>query len=535
MRVGIPLVVICAALLLWGCRSEPVTWRTPLHRVVFLNDTLTWGDVVPDTLWTEGQTGLVLNASGSSALLNADALLPNLDTSWSSEFVLPFIGGPIPIAPGAEIWSEVEAVNLSVPDVDLRRIRIGSGALILTASSTVQGPLELKYRIEGAVFPEGTNGGSNEVVLQILPGQSTQFVLPLSEVELDLDGGNNLEWSRLYTSWSVGVPADVTEDVGLFGSDMLTLDVGFEGLQVAQVEGRFGSRTLEVEESVSLDGADALQDVEVAWTALELELEFLNTTGMDLGMTIGEVSRTDGGEVPVVTPLIDPALASPIVLPRATVSETGGMADWTIASSTAGYVFGTGDGNLPEFLSSVPDVFVLQAAAEINPFGDVSGGYDRIDLSRLPEVEWTLTAPLHVGASRAVWLDTLNPQLPEGIEFDGDLILSFSNSLPVGASIGLSLVDVPEHLKLLAAGIGATDWFSYPVVEVSSGNGVSAEPVVSEVVLSLLPIQFSALRQGAQLQIHVTLETPLEGASFDVTQNLVVQGNLDGDAILFVE
>ena len=129
----------------------------------------------------------------------------------------------------------------------------------------------------------------------------------------------------------------------------------------------------------------------------------------------------------------------------------------------------------------------------------------------------------------------MNPQLPEGIEFDGDLILSFSNSLPVGASIGLSLVDVPEHLKLLAAGIGATDWFSYPVVEVSSGNGVSAEPVVSEVVLSLLPIQFSALRQGAQMQIHVTLETPLEGASFDVTQNLVVQGNLDGDAILFVE
>ena len=114
-----------------------VSGLAPLHRVVFLNDTLTWGDVVPDTLWTEGQTGLVLNASGSSALLNADALLPNLDTSWSSEFVLPFIGGPIPIAPGAEIWSEVEAVNLSVPDVDLRRIRIGSGALILTASSTV--------------------------------------------------------------------------------------------------------------------------------------------------------------------------------------------------------------------------------------------------------------------------------------------------------------------------------------------------------------------------------------------------------------
>ena len=40
-----------------ACRSEPITWRAPLHDVIFLNDTLSWADQVPDTLWTEGDQG----------------------------------------------------------------------------------------------------------------------------------------------------------------------------------------------------------------------------------------------------------------------------------------------------------------------------------------------------------------------------------------------------------------------------------------------------------------------------------------------
>lgn len=506
-----------------------------MHGVIFLNDTLTWGELVPDTLWTEGDAGLELNATGRTSLLDADALLPNLDTSWTTELVLPFIGGPIPIAPGAEVWSEVETVNLSVPDVDLRRVRMGSGSLVLTASSTVQGPLELRYSIEGATFPQGTNGGSNEVVLQITPEAPTQFSLPLAGVELDLDGDNNLDWSQLSTSWSVGVPAGVTEEVGLFGSDVLTLSVAFEGLELAQVEGRFGTRTLQVEESMAFEGLYNLQDLEVAWSSLQLGVQFYNWAGIDLAMTLEEVLRTDGEQDPVQTALVDPALSSTILLPRATVSEVQGMAGWEIETAEAGYVLGTGVGNLPSFLSTVPDGFVISGAAEVNPLGDVSGGYDRIDLNRLPEVEWRLTAPLNIGASRAVWRDTLTPNLPDGIEFDGDLNLTIENTLPVGASIELSWVDVPSQLQLLEGGLGSTSLFSYPMMEVAAGSGAPSEPTVSEVTVPILPIQFTALRLGAKLQVDATLETPGDGAAFNVEHSMVIRGHLDGDAILSVE
>ena len=531
------LLSICAAAVLCctGCRSEPVTWRTPLHDVVFLNDTLTWANLVPDTLWEDGDDGLVLSAGGELSLLDASSLIPNLDTSWSTSFTLPFIGGPIPVAPGAEIWSEEEVVNLDLPGVDLRRVRLGAGALVVTASTSVQGPLVLRYTIDDGAFPASVNGGSNEVILEVVPGVPSQFTLPLTGVELDLDGAENLEWSRLVTSWSVSVSEDATTEVGLFGNDMLELDVAFSGLEVAQVEGRFGHRMLDLGDTLDIEGVAALQDLQVGWTALEWEVVFHNTAGLDLLLQLEGLSRLDSGEVVVVTPLEDPALEAPIFLTRGVVNETTDMAHWEVSPSTSELVLGSGSSTLPSFLSSIPDAVIFDGAVEVNPLGDVSGGYDRIDLYRLPEIDWTVSAPLEVGVSNALIIDTLDFDVSEHIEFDGDVVLNIKNSLPVGAQLEASLVDVPLVLTLLEGTGGVAEWMSWPALTVAPGTGDPEGPVGSSFTFSLEPIQFTAMQLGARLAVRVQLETPPAGARFDADQGLVIQGHLDGDAVIMIE
>ena len=64
------LALLCAA----GCRTEPVSWRTSLHDVILFGDSLGWSELVPDTLWTQGEEGLVLEVRDRRALLDADAL-----------------------------------------------------------------------------------------------------------------------------------------------------------------------------------------------------------------------------------------------------------------------------------------------------------------------------------------------------------------------------------------------------------------------------------------------------------------------------
>ena len=185
--LSLALFVALLLVVLGGCRTEPITWRTPLHGVILFQDSLGWSDLVPDTLWTEGEEGLRLEVRSRQPLLEADALIPDLDTAWTDVFTLPFIGGPIPVAPGAEVWSEDETVSFAIPDAGLRRVRLSGGELVLRVASTVQGPLELRYTFTGAEFPAGVNGGSNEIVLTV-NADTAEVVLPLNEVELDLDG-----------------------------------------------------------------------------------------------------------------------------------------------------------------------------------------------------------------------------------------------------------------------------------------------------------------------------------------------------------
>ena len=527
--MGLLLLVLGA-----GCRSEPITWRAPLHKVIFLNDTLTWSQLVSDTLWTDGDEGPMLHASAKQSLFQSSDWIPSLDTGWATTFELPFIGGPIPVAPGAEIWGEQETIAFDLPDVGLRRARLGGGVLEITATSTVQGPLELVYRIEGADFPSGAEGDGNEVVVSIVPGEPASLVVPLEGVELDLDGTNNLDANRLVTSWYVRVPETAAAEVGIFGSDVLTLSVALDAIEVAQVEGSFAQRSLEISDTVIVGDLGAIQSLEVQWSEIAIDLTLLNNAGLDLIIGLDALQRIDSLPAGETTDLIDPSLQTSVWLPRATVVETDGMESWGIEPGEAVLSFGTEGDFLEGFLSTVPEALVLSGEAEVNPLGDVSGGYDRVDLERLPEVEWAVKAPLSVGFSEVIWVDTLTPIVPEGVAFDGALHLSFESSLPVGASMELSWVDLPQGLVLLHNLLGSGG-ISFDSVVLPPGSGSAAAPSLTEVEWSMDSWHFDALRQGARLRVKLTCNTPEEGAQFEVDQRVVVRGHLEGDAIISIE
>ena len=519
--------------LLSSCRSEPITWRAPLHDVIFLNDTLSWADQVPDTLWTEGDQGLMLQATTRRSLLGPSDWLPSLDTSWSTTFTLPFIGGPIPVAPGAEIWAEQEVINLDLPDVELRRVRLGGGALSLSVSSTVGGALALRYRLEGAQFPSSTNGGSGDFEVLVPAGETAVLTVPLEGVEIDLTGSDGLQWNRLATSWVVGVPASASGEVGLFGSDELSLEVAFSGVELAQVEGRFDERPLALSEETAIGNQEVWSSAQVGWSGLEVDLDFHNTTGLDYALTLASIARVEASGDQ--TELVDDALGQTIFLPRAMVSGQGSMDGWAIYPTVAALSLGTGEDNLLDFMATVPESYRLEGNAVINPLGDVSGGFDRIDLTRLPEWALTVRAPLLLGPSAVTWVDTLRPLLPEGIGFQGELVLTVHNDLPLGAEVTMELVDLPESFQWLEdAGWPGEDWRQFDPFSLAPGAASSPQQE-QEIRIGISGNQFDALRLGAGLRLSAQFATAEPEAQFDAGQRVVVRGHLQGDAIISIE
>ena len=533
MRI-VDLLSILTILLLAGCRSEPVTWRVPVHDVILLNDTLDWAKLVPDSLWVDGEEGLWLQVNGKERLVDSDALVPALDTAWVADFDVPFIGGPIPLPAGTSLWTQEEEINLNIPDAALRRLRLGSGKLLLSVESTVQGPLELRYILSGATFPQTSNGGSSTIVLDIAPEGTSVVELDLAGVVFDLSDGAG-GFGGLLTAWEILVPATVEESVPVFGEDALSLNVAFQDVEVAQVEGQFGSRSIELNTIMELEGGDVLQALDVDWTLLGVGLEITNTTGLDLELTLDALNRTDSTEMgPVEEPLIDPVLGMPLLLTRANVLEVGSMADWQIAPTAVSLFLGEEGSTLADWLGSIPDVLTVTGAVELNPLGDVSGGYDRVDLGRLPTLEYTVMAPLQVGYSRAEWRDTLLPEIPEGVAFSGEVEFEVESSLPVGTTISLRLVDVPPFM--LTPGIWPdADWYILPDLVVPPGSGDPEFPVRDTLGVALDGRHADALKQGARVVAEVVMETPEAGAQFSVEQSVVIRGHLDGDLILSVE
>jgi len=535
MLRGRHMVWIVPVLLMgqYGCRTEPVSWRNPLHGVILLHDSLGWSELVPDSLWTEGEDGLVLEIRNRQNLLDVESLVPDLDTAWTEVFTLPFIGGPIPVAPGAEIWGEAEAITFPFPSAGLRRVRLSDGELTLTVISSVQGPLELRYALIGADFPPEVNGGGNEIVMTV-DGDTAEVVLPLGEVEIDLDGDDNLIFSKLNTEWSVGVSASSADPVGVFGDDELSLSVALAGLRIAQVEGRFDAQDILLEDTVFLDGFGALQELEVGWSGLDVGLRLHNTSGVDFTGAIESVFRLDSvGENLESLGLDDPVLGAEVFLPRATVSGEH-MGAWTIESTSAEMALSSVEGNLGSFMSSLPDGVAWSVGLGVNPLGDVTGGHDRIDLDRLPELETVVSAPLAVSSARAVLVDTLEVVPPEWLDFIGHLDLTVESSLPVGAVLRMSLVDLPPAQQLLGMTFGPY-WWRFEEVVLQPGSGAPDAPSIAESRVDFMQPHFEALRQGARLRVEVELESADGVAQFDAAQSVVVRGHLTGDAIISIQ
>lgn len=532
---ALSLVLFVALLLavLGGCRTEPVTWRTPLHGVILFQDSLGWSDLVPDTLWTEGEEGLRLEVRSSQPLLDTDALIPDLDTAWTDVFTLPFIGGPIPVAPGAEVWSEDEIVSFAIPDAGLRRVRLSGGELVLRVASTVQGPLELRYTFTGAKFPAGVNEGSNEIVLTV-NADTAEVVLPLNEVELDLDGAYNLIFSKLKTHWSVGVPTSATEPVGVMGEDELSLSVALTGLRVAQVEGRFDPQVLTLDDAIEVDDFGGLQSLEVGWTGLDVDLTLINTAGVDFTAALTSVTRTDSvGAALETTALEDASLGDAVFLPRAQVSGSD-MGSWTAQPGTAQLGLSSDQGNLGDFLSSLPEAIGWSVILGINPLGDVSGGTDRLDLEQLPELEAVVSAPLAVSSARAVLVDTLDVVPPDWLDYQGRLDLTVASSLPVGATLHMELVDLSPFAQFLEVAFGP-EWWRFDEVVLLAGSGDPGAPLTTVASLDFMQPHFEALRNGAKLRVEVVIQAEKGGAQFDAAQGVVVKGHLDGDAIISIQ
>lgn len=422
--------------------SEPTRWSTPV-KVVVLDDDLTLSDLLPDDLWTDENGLAVIRIDQTVAEIELGDQMEFLDTSWTEAFTLPFSGGPIPVPPLSIIWEDADELELSMEGVDLRRIRLKSGAMTVTVSSTIQGPVRLMYTFLGGSFPTLPD---NRIQMD-LNENTVSTVVNLAGTHLDLMGGTGQGFDRLRTYYVVKTMENGGEDIPLYGDDVFTVSFSFEDVVPDQVEGDFGQPAFDLTGTVDFPNFSLVENAQVVWEDIECEMSMVNTLGVDLGVTLNAVTRWKAG---LSMALENPSMGQSTLLSRAMIGQWS-SSDWS-SEPTSSWVLDLGgeQSNLELWAGVFPDSIHWDLGVEFNPLGDVTGGYDRVDFEQLPSLNMDLKIPLRIQALELALGDTtetydvFTTENPGYSPFTGDLVIQFDNEFDIDMALDAMTVPVDD-------------------------------------------------------------------------------------------
>lgn len=432
---------VCVLSALAGCRQESTRWDVDLA-VPIARGTLAVSDYDGPNLQANdtGLLHLIIDEQFGGVDLSELAAIP--DTT-----VIRTFESPIPLTlefdPGQEFLTLNEQVQFDVQGADLDEVIAAGGTLSYQLKNYLGGILDVSYALAGitldgqpvtleAIIPAETVEG---------PGVSTG-VIDLTDHVIDLTGESGFQHNTLNTVLEVIISGTNPGPVEVNGQDSVSVWLEFLAPEVAYARGYFGQITVELDESVGIDGG--LQSSGLMLEQIDLELDLRNYVGIDAQLELTNLSA-ENSSFSTSTPLEAEAFAGVTNIARA--QDYDGWVDPTEYS----FLVNTGNSNVNAFIGAVPDSLTLQGTLGVNPLGNVSGHNDFIYTNQTLDARLRADIPLCIATSGLVFTDTLDITSEDTFDAYGQLLVRAANRSTLGAEITLELIDA-EGTSLVTFG-----------------------------------------------------------------------------------
>lgn len=502
--------------LISACRRDESTRWDIDARAPIVTGRLTWSDLLADSLLSVSENNLLhLQWKDDLAVFNLDTLVAIPDTLIYNSFDPPFVGGPILIPAGSNIFNSTENIVLKSNDALLREVHLSAGTLTYTVNSYVNGRVDVSYTLPGIQLPNGQVALldiTTEPGNQANPWSYTSSI-DMSGVEVNLEGESGFSFNRLESILQVAAAASNQADIPLMGDDSVSVTLSFTGVRVAYAKGFFGQQSRGFVDSDDLAVLAEFSGM-LNLDGVDIRLELTNNVGADFTIRMNRITAL-GSQT--TTNLIHPVLNQSLNLTRA--SDING----TVFGQTESIVLNDGTSNIEAFLADIPQAIEFDAEFELNPLGNVTGSNDFIYTENAFKAELAIDIPMAFGSS-GIWLaDTLTVAGFEGdLNVDATLELQFTNAFPFSID-NLSLEYLPNEGERFMLVNGLT---------IASGNAASltaTQPVVSNQTVTLNRSQLAAMRPGGQVVFRLRFST-FDGAYVRCsgTEYIDVKGILDG-------
>lgn len=428
------LGTILASILLLGCKKKDTVWTTEWNAPI-INDTLNLLDLVNDSTLQEDPGGFYhLGLDRLIYKMGINDVVEIPDTTIVESFTIAFAN--LTINPGFSFINSTEEHDLNLPLVQLRKVILSQGSIDIVVKNPIGTKAIFNVKLPGVekdgvpfeyefTAPAGTNAN---------PGIAQQTII-LNGYTIDLTGITGGSFNKLQSL--IQVTSDPSgPSVNMTNQDITYVEATFRDVKIAYARGYFGDQTISDTIDKYLEMFDVynagLLDLPNSTVSFQVEngmklsgeglltnLNGINSAGTSIDLSGAQVGSSFN---------IDPATGS-----------------WsTLTPSVKTITFNNSNSNLESFLENLPSKVNVGYSFQLNPWGNISGGWDEIFPSSRLKVRLLADMPMMIGADALVLQDTFKVDLSNGKGTkinSGNIILNVANSFPISADIDLMLLD----------------------------------------------------------------------------------------------
>ncbi|MFT4678983.1 MAG: hypothetical protein ACI84C_001289 [Flavobacteriales bacterium] len=428
--------ILCLLTLLFGCKREnPTSWSTQ-ELIPLAHGTLNLGNLVPDSLLSSDDTGLLhFYLDESLTDFNLDSLVQIPDTNIHRSFTSGLSGGPFEIPQGTSVLDQEDQNVFAVSEAELKEVLLKGGMLEYTMYNHMNGQLVMDYSIPGAV-----KNGEPVAFTEVLPPGSganpsvVQGTIDLTDYRIDFSGPTGTSSNTLVSIFNATVDPNGPGAASIFGDDSLVLDVKFVQAAVHYGKGYFGHHNIEVRDTADFTLLNSLAGGSLTLGEVDLSLEIVNKVGADAQIQINGIKGNNTFNDNLET-LDNVSLADQINITRA--FDNNGTVEPTYYS----IALDENNSNIPVFLSNMPNQLIMDVDIEVNPLGNVAANNDFIYTDQPLEARLVADIPLCVRLENLKIRDTLDIENSLDFVAHGKLFLYVKNSFPFAATVSAEVID----------------------------------------------------------------------------------------------
>ncbi|MES2589766.1 MAG: hypothetical protein V4622_12365 [Bacteroidota bacterium] len=421
--------------LFFSCRKEATSWYSG-WTVPMFNDTLDLENLTNDSTLAIQNGFYVLDLKRKIASIKPSEFVKIPDTIIEQKFAISI--SALNISPGTSFVNNNKDHIFDLDDVEIKKARVKKGKIYLEVFNEVATKtffeielpsvtldnLKIKEKLE---LPAGTQQNPSSNILEI----------DLSGYFIDMTGSNGNSFNSLPSKLKVTTDPNGSS-VTLTSSDSTKFKIRMEGIELDYARGYFGNYKLS--DSYSIESKFLKENLSgtIDLPNVHLDLSFENGIKTSAKANLKKLNNINSLNATNVL-LTNDLIGNPFTVQTATGS-------WeNLVPSNKTFVFDETNSNLENFMENLGEKTEIDFDLELNPWGNISNGWDEFFPNSALDVNLSMQMPLQIGLNNLILKEVFTVSFEQDFEKthieSGELHLKIENAFPFDGVLSLSFHD----------------------------------------------------------------------------------------------